>query len=98
MIAAPKKPKPQNTRRENLRVRNLLLMAEERGLLEGNRTHIIRGRMPVGLVAEAKRNSGITSDSKLLEAALANLALEDNYWAWMRKHRGTVSPELDLEF
>jgi len=73
-------------------------MAEELGLLAGTRTQVLRGRMPAKLVAEAKRNSGITSDSKLIEAALANLALADDYWAWMRKHRGTISLDLDLEF
>jgi hypothetical protein len=54
--------------------------------------------MPVGLVQQAKLKSGITSDSKLLEAALANLAVADDYARWLLAQRGTVSPELDLEF
>jgi len=54
--------------------------------------------MPKELVAQAKRNTGITSDSKLLEAALANIALEDDYGAWLIANRGTIPPVLDLDF
>ena len=54
--------------------------------------------MPEKLVAEAKRKTGISSDSKLLEAALANLAVADDYMEWLHSQRGTVDPSLDLEF
>ena len=76
----------------------VLTLAEERGLLAGSRTHVLRGRMPVGLVEQAKLKTGISSDSKLIEAALANLALSDDYGQWLLSQRGTVNPELDLEF
>jgi len=79
-------------------LKEVLTVAEERGLLSGTRTHVLRGRMPAGLVAEAKLKSGITSDSKLLEAALASLAVADDYAQWLLAQRGTVNPELDLEF
>jgi hypothetical protein len=59
---------------------------------------MIRGRMPEELVAQAKRKSGISSDSKLLEAALANLAVADDYADWLISQRETVDPALDLEF
>ena len=59
--------------------REILALAKANGLLSGARSLIIRGRMPVELVAEAKRRTGITSDSKLLEAALATIALADDY-------------------
>jgi hypothetical protein len=58
----------------------------------------VRGRIPAELVAEAKRRSGIESDTDLLKAALANVAFADNYWRWMRDHHGTISQDLDLEF
>jgi hypothetical protein len=80
------------------RLREVLTIAEERGLLSGSRTHVLRGRMPVGLVEQAKLKSGISSDSKLLEAALANLAVSDDYAQWLLAQRGTIDPELDLEF
>jgi hypothetical protein len=50
------------------------------------------------LVAEAKRKTGITSDSKLLETALANIVAADDYAEWLFSQRGTVDPALDLEF
>lgn len=93
--AAPRKVKaksPQDSLSE------VLTIAEQRGLLSGSRTHILRGRMPVGLVEQAKLKSGISSDSKLLEAALANLAVSDDYAQWLLAQRGTINPELDLEF
>lgn len=80
------------------RLGEILAVAKERGLLSGSRTHVIRGRMPVGLVEQAKLKSGISSDSKLLEVALANLAVSDEYAQWLLAQRGTVGPELDLEF
>ncbi len=80
------------------RLDEVLAVAKERGLLSGSRTHVIRGRMPVGLVEQAKLKSGISSDSKLLEAALANLAVADEYAHWLLAQRGTIAPELNLEF
>lgn len=79
-------------------IHEFLTIAEERGLLAGSRTHVVRGRMPVGLVEQAKLKTGISSDSKLLEAALASLAVSDDYGQWLLSQRGTVNPELDLEF
>ncbi len=75
-----------------------LALAGEKGLLKGRRTLVIRGRMPEGLVAAAKQKTGITSDSKLLEIALASLAVADDYAEWLYSQRGTVDLDLDLEF
>jgi hypothetical protein len=79
-------------------LREVLTIAKESGLLSGSRTHVLHGRMPVGLVEQAKLKSGISFDSKLVEAALANLAVSDDYAQWLVAQRGTVNPELDLEF
>ena len=78
--------------------REILSLAESKGLLSGARTLVVRGRMPEELVAQARRRTGITSDTKLLEAALVSLALSDDYADWLLAHRGTVNPDLDLEF
>ena len=91
-------PRNLPTKSPQGRLREVLTIAEERGLLSGSRTHVLRGRMPVGLVEQAKLKSGISSDSKLLEAALANLAVSDDYAQWLLAQRGTVNPELDLGF
>jgi len=79
-------------------VRGSLSLAEEKGLLDGPRTLVVRARMPAELVEEAKRKTGITSDSRLLEAALANIAFADDYMEWLSSQRGTVSANHDLEF
>ncbi len=71
-------------------LQEILMIAEQRGLLAGSRTHVVRGRMPVGLVEQAKLKSGISS--------LANLAVSDDYAQWLLAQRATVNPELDLEF
>ena len=85
-----------HTQRE--RLQDAVTVAEKKGLLKGQSTLVIRGRMPEKLVAEAKRKMGITSDSRLLEAALANIAVADDYAEWLCSQRGTIDPSLDLEF
>ncbi len=80
------------------RIRDAISIAEGEGLLRGGRTQVVRGRMPAALVARAKEKSGITSDSKLLEAALASIAVADEYGDWLISQRNTVAQDLDLEF
>lgn len=75
-----------------------LSIVEKQGLLSGARTLTVRGRMPSLLVEQAKRKTGIQSDSKLIEAALANIVAADDYADWLLAQRGTVSKDLDLEF
>jgi len=58
----------------------------------------VRGRMPEALVNKAKARTGIKSDTELLEVALANLAVADDYAEWLLSRRGTVSQDVDLEF
>ena len=76
----------------------LLVMAQREGLFEGGRTKIVRGRMPEALVAQAKKRTGIKSDTDLIEVALANIAVGDDYGEWLLSQRGSVDPEVDLEF
>jgi hypothetical protein len=90
-----KRPKPAASVR---RLGDALSIAQQQGLLGGGRTLVVRGRMPSLLVEQAKRKSGIQSDSKLIEAALANIVVADDYADWLLAQRGTVSKELDLEF
>jgi hypothetical protein len=90
-----KRPKPDVRGRQ---LGDALSIAEQQGLLSGGRTLIVRGRMPSLLVEQAKKKSGIQSDSKLIEAALANMVVADDYGDWLLAQRGTVSKDLDLEF
>jgi hypothetical protein len=80
------------------RIGDALSIVEEQGLLSGGRTLTVRGRMPSLLVEQAKKKTGIQSDSKLIEAALASIVAADDYADWLLTQRGTVSKDLDLEF
>src|SRR5690349_13566789 len=80
------------------RFKSVLVIAEEKGLLRGTRTKVVRGRMPEALVSKAKERTGLKSDTDLLEVALANLAVADDYPDWLLSQRGAVSQDLDLEF
>lgn len=89
-----KRAKPSVSRR----VGDALSIVELQGLLSGGRTLTVRGRMPSLLVEQAKKKTGIQSDSKLIEAALANIVAADDYADWLLAQRGTVGKDLDLEF
>jgi len=80
------------------KLREVMIIAEEEGLLRGERTQVVRGRMPKELVARAKKRTGIDSDTELIEIALANVAVEDDYADWLLSRRGVVGREADLEF
>ena len=90
-----KRPKPAVS---SGRINDALSIAGQQGLLSGSRTLTLRGRMPSLLVEQAKKKTGIQSDSKLIEAALANIVVADEYAEWLLAQRGTVSKDLDLEF
>jgi hypothetical protein len=80
------------------RFHDALTIASETGLLRGAKTEVVRGRMPKALVQKAKATSGARSDTELIEMALANLAVADQYPDWLLSQRGTVGKEVDLEF
>lgn len=80
------------------RFADALTIAREKGFLQGKRTRLVRGRMPSALVAKAKARTGVQSDTELIELALANLAVADDFASWLLTQRGTVSRDLDLEF
>ncbi len=62
------------------------------------RSDVIQGRMRKAPVRKAKAASGIRSDTELIEVALANLAVADQYPDWLLSQQGTVGKEIDLEF
>jgi hypothetical protein len=93
--------KREHSRRSSFRrskFKEVLVMAEREGLLTGGRTQIVRGRMPEALVSQAKKRTGIKSDTDLIEIALANIAVGDDYADWLLSRQGTIDPEVDLEF
>jgi hypothetical protein len=58
----------------------------------------ISGRVHRRLVDAAKQRTGLTSETALLEYALAKVAIEDNFGEQFARLRGTVSKDVDLEF
>lgn len=80
------------------RLKEALVIARERGLFRGPRTKVVRGRMPEALVNKARARTGVKSDTDLLEVALANLAVADDYAEWLLSRRGSVRDDIDLEF
>jgi hypothetical protein len=80
------------------KLREVMLIAEEQGLLRGERDQVVRGRMPKALVAQAKKRTGVVSDTDLIELALANIAVADDYAEWLLARRGAIDQEADLEF
>ncbi len=71
--------------------------AEQSGLL-GEKSGRIGGRVSPALVEQAKRQTGIETDTDLIAFALASLALEDDFAETFKKSRGGVDPELKLGF
>jgi hypothetical protein len=80
------------------RFQDALTIARQTGLLGGAKTEVVRGRMPKALVQKARATSGARSDTELIEMALANLAVADQYPDWLLSQQGTVAKEIDLEF
>jgi hypothetical protein len=71
--------------------------AEQSGLLN-EKSGRIGGRVSPALVRQAKRQTGIETDTDLIEFALATVALEDNFAETFKESRGKVDPELKLGF
>lgn len=71
--------------------------AEAQSLLR-EKTSRIAGRIIPALIAQAKKITGIESDTELSEFAIANLALEDPFIKVFKETRGTVDPGLKLGY
>lgn len=87
---------PRNAGKQQ-RVAAVIQAARKAGLLneKGGRIGV---RVSPTLVAQAKAETGIEADTDLIEFALANIALKDDFAERFAKLKGTVDPTLDLEF
>jgi hypothetical protein len=79
------------------RFRAVMKAAERSGLL-GEKSARIGGRISPVLLERAKKQTGIETDTELIEFALANVALDDDFGKTFREIRGTVDPSLKLGF
>lgn len=82
---------------EQQRVAAVIQAAKKAGLL-GEKSDRIASRVSPDLVAQAKKQTGIEADTDLIEFALANIALKDDFAEKFAELKGTVDPTLDLEF
>jgi hypothetical protein len=91
---------PPATEEEIARARNRLVLDHARaaGLLGPAKSARLSGRVPASLIEAAKQRAHVASDTELLELALARLALEDDFGARLARRKGSVPPDIDLEF
>lgn len=89
--------KKSEVRITSTRRRAVLNTARDLGLLTGENSRI-GGRVRHNLLAAARKNSGITSDTELLEYALAAVAIEDDFGAKLLRLKGSIPRDIDLEF
>ena len=75
-----------------------IMQAAERSGLLREKSGRIGGRVSQALVRQAKRQTGIETDTDLIEFALATVALEDNFAETFKESRGKIDPELQLGF
>jgi hypothetical protein len=86
-----------DTEGQRIRIEAVMMAAERSGLLK-EKSGRIAGRVSAALVAQAKKRTGIRTDTDLIAFALANVALEDDFAETFKKARGTVDAELKLGF
>jgi len=72
--------------------------ARQAGLLEGEKTAHVSFRAPPALVEAAKRESGVSSMTKLGIIALAMLAQPDPVAAFLKRTRGRLGEAHTLEY
>ena len=82
---------------DRARFESVMGAAERSGLLK-EKTSRIAGRVSPALIEQAKRRTGIESETDLIEFALANVALEDNFAEAFKAARGKIDPDLKLGY
>jgi len=100
--AGPTKVIPRGTKTGSIAISKarfdaVMQAAAQSGLLR-EKSGRIGGRVSEALVKQAKRQTGIETDTDLIEFALATVALEDNFAEAFKESRGRVDPELKLGF
>jgi hypothetical protein len=79
------------------RNRATLESARAAGLLGRAKNTRVAGRVSSELVAAAKKRAGLSSDTDIIEIALARLALEDDFGAKLVRRKGAVPRDIDIE-
>ena len=66
------------------------------GALAGVRSQRLSARVDPGLVAAARKRTGLSGDSDLVNAALAVIAAGDGFGAWLVAQAGTLPADFEL--
>jgi hypothetical protein len=77
-------------------VRQVILHAEAAGLLSGEKSERLSGRVTLELLSAAKAKTGIESLTQLLEYALSKVALEDDYGPTLLRLKGSIADDIAL--
>ncbi len=73
-----------------------LATLREAGVLQGPRSVRVSARIEPGLVRAAKKQSGIQNETDLVRAALALMAVPDDFVAWLKSKEGAVPKSFRL--
>ncbi len=87
-----------NTPSKPLAHATVLEEARAAGLLEGEKSEHVSFRAPPALIEAAKREAGVTSTTELGLLALALLAQPDPVVSAMRRTRGRLGSDHQLEY
>jgi len=74
-----------------------LEQARAAGLIGNGKNARIAGRVSSKLVAAAKKRAGISSDSGIIEMALARLAMDDDFGAKLVRQKGSLPRDFEIE-
>ncbi len=95
---APRTRRPASQSAIDAVVVEAVMQAAARSGLLREKDGRIASRVSPALVEQAKRRTGIETDSDLIEFALASIALEDRFAETFRESRGKVDPKLKLGY
>jgi hypothetical protein len=80
----------------NTRLKFAVVELERSGALAGARSQKLSTRVDPGLIAAARRRTGLRSDSDLVNAALAVIAAGDDFGAWLVTQAGRLPEDFEL--
>jgi hypothetical protein len=89
--------KPETGKIAQMRSNIRLAQAQAAGLIGAKKNARIAGRVSPELLAAAKKRAGVTSDTDVIEVALATLALEDDFGRKLVRAKGSVPKDLKFD-
>jgi hypothetical protein len=79
------------------RLKFALSILAENGKLKGVRSERLSARVDPGLIQAARVKTGFKNDSDLVNAALAVLAMPDDFGPWFVSQAGRLPKDFELE-